>query len=299
MSSFVRRARQAAALGGLVLFSVGMSPLPRWGRTGHEIAGRAAAAELPADMPDFFRASERQLGWLNYEPDRWRDQRFRTMEQAFSFDHYIDGEIVPEEALEAVDRFTYLAMLQRAGLGNPARDAGLLPFRILELQARLTTGFRRWREESDTTTRRWIEERIINDAGVLGHYVADAGNPHHTTVHFNGWAQGWYNPEGFTLDRTFHARFESGFVDAHVRLDDVRPHVRPAQRLPDVRAGVMEHIGRAHAELGRLYRLEKQEAFGPETRSPAHKAFAVERLTDAASVLRSLWYTAWLDSGDV
>lgn len=297
MVSFPRRARHVLALGGLILMAGAMAPLPRWGRTGHEITGLAAAAELPADMPAFFRSSARRLGWLNYEPDRWRERTYRAMEQAFSFDHYIDGEVVPREALEAADRFTYLAMLQRAGLREPARDAGLLPFRILELQGRLTTGFRRWREEPDSTVRRWIEERIINDAGVLGHYVADAANPHHTTVHFNGWAEGWYNPEGFTTDRTFHARFESTFVDAHVTLEDVRPHILPAQHLDDVRAQVMDGIRRAHAELERLYRLEQQEAFGAETRSPAHTTFAIERLADAASVLRSLWYTAWVDSG--
>lgn len=299
MSSFPRRTRAVVAAAGLLALFAGASSMPRWGRTGHEITGLAAAAELPADMPAFFRDASRQLGWLNYEPDRWRERQFRAMEQGFSYDHYVDGEIVPRDAREAADRFTYLAMLQRAGLSSPARDAGLLPFRILELHGRLTTAFKRWREETDSTTRRWIEERIINDAGILGHYVADAANPHHTTVHFNGWAEGWHNPQGFTTERTFHARFESEFVDANVRLDDVRPLVRPAVRLEDVRAGVFDHIDRTHAELDRLYTLEKQEAFGPATRSPAHKAFAVERLAAGASALRSLWYTAWRDSGEL
>lgn len=277
---------------------VSATSLPRWGRAGHEIAGLAAVTSLPSEMPEFFRAAARQLGWLNYEPDRWREGRFREMDQGFQYDHYIDGEIIPTEALAAGDRFTYLGILQRAGLSQPARDAGILPFRILELQGRLTTAFKRWREEQDPVVRAWIEQRIINDAGVLGHYVADAANPHHTTVHFNGWADGWHNPNGYTTDRTFHGRFEGEFVGANVRIEDVRPHVGEARFLDDVREEVFAHIERAHRELERLYQLEQQERFSRTTTSPAHKAFAVERLADGARMLGSLWWTAWVRSGD-
>jgi hypothetical protein len=283
----------------LCMLITSAAALPRWGRSGHEIAGRAAAAELPAAMPEFFRSAGDRLGWLNYEPDRWRDRRFRPMEQAFSYDHYIDIEIVPAEALEAADRFTYLALLQRAGMTEAAREAGLLPFHILELYGRLVTAFKRWRDEQDPEVRRWIEERIINDAGILGHYVADSANPHHTTVHFNGWAEGWHNPHDYTSDRTFHARFEAVFVDANVRFEDVRPMVQPARQLDDVRAEVFAHLARVNGQVDRLYQLEKQEAFSEHTRSPEHKAFAIERLADGATLLRSLWWTAWNESGHI
>ena len=296
----MKRFRPARGLATPVLvLLLSAAILPRWGRVGHEITGRAAATQLPDSMPAFFRESAERLGWLNYEPDRWRDERFRPMEQAFSNDHYIDGEIIPADALAAADRFTYLAVLQRAGLSEPAREGGLLPFRILELHGRLTTGFKRWREETDPGVRRWIEERIINDAGVLGHYVADAANPHHTTVHFNGWAEGWHNPAGYTTDRTFHSRFESEFVSAHIRFEDVLPHVGEARMLTDVRAEVFAHIERAHDRLEKLYQLEKQERFAAETRSPEHRAFAIERLAEGATMLRSLWWTAWTMSGEI
>jgi hypothetical protein len=50
--------------------------------------------------------------------------------------------------------------------------------------------------------------------------------------------------------------------------------------------------------VGRLYDLEKLEAFGSMTRSPAHQAFAVERLGAGIELLRSLWWTAWVESGE-
>jgi hypothetical protein len=40
-----------------------------------------------------------------------------------------------------------------------------------------------WRAEKDSNKRKWIEQRIINDAGIPGHYVIDVANPHHTTIH--------------------------------------------------------------------------------------------------------------------
>jgi hypothetical protein len=47
-----------------------------------------------------------------------------------------------------------------------------------------------------------------------------------------------------------------------------------------------------------LYALEKTAPFGQDTNSAQHKAFAVERLSAGIELLRSLWWTAWLRSGD-
>ena len=269
---------------------------PFWGEHGHVMSGLAAATDLPADMPAFFRDSRERLGYLNYEPDRWRDAQMPEMNEALQYDHFIDLENVPAEALAARDRFTYLAILQRAGLREPQREGGLLPFRILELHERLLVEFRLWRTTTDAETRSWIEQRIIDDAGILGHYVSDGANPHHSTIHYNGWAQGAPNPDDYTTDRTFHGRFESRFVGAKVRLGDIMPHVRPPARIDDVRATDMAHIQTSNSLVPRLYQLEKIEPFGENTQSPQHKTFVVERLAAGVNLLRSLWYTAWLNS---
>jgi hypothetical protein len=268
----------------------------RWGRHGHEISGRAAATDLPADMPSFFRAARDQLAYLNYEPDRWRDQRYRAMQNGFAFDHYLDLELLPDGALDAQDRFEYLAALHAAGIENAAQAAGLLPFRIQELYERLLTQFRLWRRAENRTTRAWIEQRVINDAGILGHYVADGANPHHATVHYNGWAAGWPNPQGFPSDRTFHARFESVFVGARVTQADLTPYIRPPRLLDDVRAEVRAFLEASNAQVVRLYELDRERAFDADNTSPVHRAFAVERLAAGVDMLRALWWTAWVRS---
>jgi hypothetical protein len=271
----------------------------RWGFHGHEIAGRAAATDLPAELPEFFRTATDQLAYLNPEPDRWRGDGFRELNEAMRYDHYIDIEVIPDSVLEIGDRFQYLFALQRHGLSNPARDAGLLQYRIIELHQRLVVEWRLWRRETDAARRELIEQRIINDAGILGHYVTDGANPHHTSVHHNGWAEGYPNPRGFTTQPGFHSRFESRFVERHVRTEDLLPHMRSEPTaFTDARAEVLAYLRRSHGRLERLYELDQIEAWGAATTGIAHKEFAVERLAAGANMLRDLWWTAWVQSAE-
>jgi len=262
------------------------------------MAARVAVDALPLGMPGFFTAAADQLVYLDPEPDRWRSRTYREMDRAFSYDHYIDLENVPADALAAPDRFAYLRALYRAGVERPERDAGFLPFRIVEVYQRLVSGWSRWRRATDPSERKWIEARIVNDAGILGHYVTDAANPHHTTIHFNGWAAGAPNPEGYTTDRKFHGRFERDFVEAHVTEADVRARVtgRPAA-VTDVRAAVLAYIRASHDQVDTLYRLERDVGFDPA--GPTHsetRDFAAARLAAGADMLRTLWWAAWRQS---
>lgn len=291
----------ATILPALALGAGLAAAMPDWGARGHEAAARAAVTNLPAGLPAFFRASTDQLVYLNPEPDRWRDGASAAMDEAFKYDHYIDFEVIPPAALQAPDRFSFLQEIQRTtSLERPARDAGLLPYRILELYQRLVTGFRQWRTTDDSRRRDWIEQRIIQDAGVLGHYVTDGSNPQHTSVHHNGWAAGYPNPRGYTTERRFHSRFESRFVEAHITSADLVARIAAEpRRLEDVRTDVLSYLRASHAQLDRLYQLEQEQPFGRETSSPAHHEFAVQRLVAGAEMLRAMWWSAWLESASV
>lgn len=285
-----------------VALLVGWSPADdvlssRWGAKGHEMAARAAVDGLPSDMPEFFRSARTQMAYLNPEPDRWRNRDRAEMDQAFSYDHYLDLENVPEGALDAPDRYEYLKLLYEAGLEKPERDAGFLVFHMVELYQRLVTEWELW-SRSSVVDRRFIEQRILNDAGTLGHYVTDAAQPHHTTIHFNGWnassAQQVANPEGFTEERDFHGRFETGFVGANVNQEDVDSAMRSARTVRDPRAYILEHFIESNGEVEALYRLEKLHGFMPfETPHQDEIDFASERLAAGASALRDLWVAAW------
>jgi hypothetical protein len=270
-----------------------------WGAHGHQISGRAAALKLPAEMPKFFRRAVDQLSYLNPEPDRWRDRAEADLDPALSTgtfpDHFIDLEMVPEAALAAPDRYTFAAEMIKAGR-KPA-EAGFSPYRMLELFQRLRVEFRLWRAEKDGNKRRWIEQRIIDDAGILGHYVTDAANPHHTTIHHNGWIGD--NPKGYTVvtrERGFHYRFEGEYTQTHMQLPDVLPLIGPVRVIEQPRQEIWAFIRSSHAKVEELYELDKKEPFGEMTKSPEHKRFTAARLAAGAQMLRDLWWTAWVTS---
>jgi hypothetical protein len=272
-----------------------------WGPHGHEMSGRAAAMKLPEQMPKFFRKAADQLSYLNPEPDRWRDRAEsdldKALDSAYAPDHFLDLELVPPTAFDAVNRYEFTAELIKAG--RKPTTAGFAPFRILELFQSLRIQFRLWRAERDSNKRNWIEQRIINDAGVLGHYVSDAANPHHTTIHYNGWSGD--NPKGYTVftrepNQGIHYRFEELYVQTHIQLNDVLPLIGKERVIAKPREEIWNYLRSSNALVEQLYVLDKQEKFNAETKSPEHKKFATDRLAAGAQMLRDLWWTAWVTS---
>jgi hypothetical protein len=117
----------------------------------------------------------------------------------------------------------------------------------------------------------------------------------HVSIHYNGWGDG-PNPEGFVTTAGLHAKFESDFVDAHVREQDVAAALRPYR---DCGCSVQDHtqayLIATQAGLVRVYRFEKAGAFDAAT--PEAKAFTVGRLAEGAAMLRDLVTDAWRASG--
>lgn len=280
------------------------APVRGWGADGHAIAGRAAAMKLPNEMPKFFRKSVDQLSYLNPEPDRWRDRAEsnldRAMDAAAAPDHFLDLELVPPSATRALNRYDFVAEMIKAG--QPPTKAGFAPYRALELFQRIRVGFRLWRAETDGKKRKWIEQRILNDAGVLGHYVSDLANPHHTTIHFNGWSG--ENPNGYAVftrepNQGIHYRFEEEYVKTHIQLNDVLPLVGEGRVIDKPREEIWNYLRSSNKLVEPLYILDKQEKFNAATQSAEHKRFVSQRLAAGAQMLRDLWWTAWKTSEPV
>jgi hypothetical protein len=295
------RFRFAAVLAAVMVLALPIG-LFAWGEVGHRVIGEAAARRLPAAMPAFVRNAAKQLAYLNPEPDRWRDRTERTidpaMDGATSQDHFIDLELAPpavlDAALKAPDRHAYLDTLAAAHVKGT--QMGLLPFRILELSQLMRLEFRLWRAAPDSV-KPWIEARIINDAGILGHYVADGANPAHTTIHFNGWTG--ENPNQYATDRRFHARMEAEYVDTHITMNDVLARVDTAAKvLPDFRSAIIAYLKASNAQVERMYQVDKAHPFDAQTTATENKAFITDRLAAGAGMLRDIWWTAWVTSAE-
>ncbi len=267
-----------------------------WGSDGHRLIARLAVNNLPPDMPAFFTAAVSHLEFLNPEPDAWRDGEERKISTALALghdpDHIFKFELYSPDVLPP-DRYAFIENL--AQQEKSPRPVGLLPYRAMELFQRMRVSWRRWRAV-DARTRGFLESQIINDAGLLGHYIADASQPLHMSVNRNGWELS-ENPRGYTRDNTLHARFESEFVKAHVAERHVQPLVRPVKAVDDGLQEIYAHMRRSFDCVNELYELELELPFGPERAKVEAVGFAAARMADAVSTLRDLWYTAYVTSG--
>lgn len=247
-------------------------------------------------MPGFFHEAYARLVYLANDPDRWRGAG-RSADDENSPEHFLDYEYVADLELPR-GRHDFIALLYGSGRAREkllAPDtAGFIVWQIAETTETLTDQFRRWRSMTDGPDREQVEETIIFLAGTLGHYVADAANPHHATIHYNGWMG---DPSrGFRNDCEAHARFESVFVTNNLELEDVTPRVASPQGRPDAFAEAVALIRDSNAKVEELYALDARGAFDYPRGLPEGDAFAARRLALGASTLRDLWWSAWVRS---
>jgi hypothetical protein len=282
-----------------------------WGDKGHEMINRLAAEAMPSETPRFFRAAVERLAYLGPDPDRWSaadPSRVDALNAATRPDHFLDMEFVAGFSLPRT-RYDYMRALEANGVvtGDVKLETpGFLPYRIAELAQMLRRDWELWRvapakTRAEKERRRQIQENIIHVAGILGHYVADGSNPHHTTWHYNGWVEAREpNPEGFTTERGIHARFENDFVNQAVEIADVRPLVAPPRAVSDFFGDTLTYLRASHDHLRELYRLDKRNAFQVAPANTAANAegkrFAAERLAAGAAMLRDIWMEAMKDS---
>lgn len=309
--------RFLAPLAALALLAVPVA-VSAWGNTGHRLIGMAAVRGLPDELPAFLRTpgAAAEVGELAREPDRWKgagQPHDRERDTAHFVDMLDDGRVMVPTG-PSIDALPNLKSEFDAALiaaGSDVNDAGYLPYAIMDGFQQLTRDFATWRvlnaaeaRETDPGKRAWYREDrlrrealILRDMGVLGHYVGDGSQPHHTTIHYNGWNRDTPNPEGFTTSRQTHATFEGAFTARVARLDTIEAAMTaPDLNAFDLRRRVPAYLKATLAEVTPFYRLEKSGGF-VET-DPRGAAFVTARLAAGASELRDLTILAWRASAD-
>jgi hypothetical protein len=287
-------------------------PALAWGGSGHRMIGQAAARALPAELPAFLhkRSVPDDIGELSREPDRIKGAG-KQSDDDHSPGHFLDldddGKVLGGPPLVALpaNRALYEKALQ--GAGTDSWKAGYLPYSIIETWQRLKLDFAVWRiatagaqTSHDHRQRAWLkadarrrEALVLEDIGLLSHFVGDGSQPLHVTLHYNGWGD-YPNPDGFTTDKV-HAPFESDFVAAHVSEPEIEAKLSAfhdcACPIEQRTAGYLAATG---AQMRPFYSLWKDGGF-KDGDSRGHD-FAVERIAAGASELRDLVVLAWSGS---
>ena len=165
----------------------------------------------------------------------------------------------------------------------------------MRLYRRQKAGDATFREYPDP---QYTERDIAFLTGWLGHYIGDGAQPLHGTVNGNGWILP--NPNGYTTTNGMngiHVRFETTYLDLiGVTPADVRPLLTSATHVADPFSAVLAHIDRAASHAEQVYQLDKQGAL-TDKNNPEARQLVMTQLAAAASLLRDLVYTAWVNSG--
>lgn len=305
-----------AALAG-VLASAG--PAFAWGAVGHRIVNNVAVRSLPDSIPSFVRSVDAiaEITALGPEADRLKGAG-RTWDGDLDPGHFLDVDdagtvagVLPLAKLPPTRQQFDTAIRNSHSPGLKQSDeysVGYVPYSIVEGYQQVARDFAIWRVDAYGERqaaspadraffgidRKLREALTLRDIGYFGHFVADASQPLHITVHYNGWGD-YPNPNDYTQSKAIHAKFESTFVEKHesadVVLARVGPYIPPTE---PIMARVVAYLAATNAHVADVYKLEAAGAF--DTATPQAIAFTADRLAAGGTMLRDLIVDAWADS---
>jgi len=297
-----------------------------WDYEGHRVVNQLALASLPANFPAFVKTAEarERVAFLAGEADRWRKSPDLPLKHCTEPDHYIDLEELAVYGLKPdmlpVFRYDFvaqLALVRRAhpeSFPTPSGDVahtrelvGLLPWAMAENYGKLKSGFSYLKtfEENGGTAEEIAnaQQNILYVMGVMGHYVGDASQPLHTTIHHHGWVH--ENPHHYSTSGGFHSWIDGGFFNkiGGANLKELQSKLRPAQVVQmNGRAAKPEKMFQAgmnfiieqNKQVEPLYQLEKDgKLSGDAEKGMEGKAFLEGQLVKAGQMLGDIWYAAW------
>jgi hypothetical protein len=284
-----------------------------WGAMGHREIGFVAIKALPNDLPAFLRtdASAVTVGELSREPDRWRDAG-KIHDTDRDPGHFVnlddEGHVFHGPAIDQLPptRELYDQAIRADGAYDMTK-VGWLPYSIVDTWQQVTKDFSYWRVDTaaietakNPEQKAWFEhdraEReklILRDIGEMSHYVGDASQPMHVTIHYNGWGP-FPNPDGFTTEK-IHSPLEGIYVHQNVKPDMVAAKLSPYTACEGpIMPCVVAYLSATRDQVVPLYRLQKDGGFAPGDRRGV--AFMTERLAAGSSKLRDMIVDAWKTS---
>jgi hypothetical protein len=312
--------RGSAALILLPLLLASQQEALAWGATGHRMISRLAIENLADELPAFLRTPEAAelVGELGREPDRSRGTG-NSHDHDLDPGHYVNlsddfavAGILPLDTLPATREDYDTALRAKAfDKGFNEFKVGFLPYSIVDGWQQLQKDFGYWRADvagerlaASTADVDWFardrrlhELTILRDLGYWSHFVADASQPQHVSIHYDEWGA-YPNPRAFAAAKGFHAAFEGAYVAKFVHADDINRKLKPPRTWDStIQIRTLAYMRETHSRVLPLFELEKAGGFS--TNTAAGRDFAAERLAAAVSELRDLILAAWRTSVDV
>ncbi len=263
-----------------------------WGFFAHRKINEMAIFGLPPEMTPFYKHYLSYLAEAAVNPDR---RRYVSVIEATR--HYIDLDHFPDTCQRQMPKYWSQAVAQFSL--DTLQSRGVIPWHVYLVQNRLRQAFM----DQDART-------ILRLSADLGHYVADAHVPLHTTANYNGQLTGQVG---------IHALWESRIPELF--YSDYLLWTGSATYVPDVQEDIWQVVYASHAAVDSVLTLEKQlsqtfpknkqytvTARGGRMVSTYSRAYAAayqralngmvaRRLRASIRTVRNYWYTSWVEAG--
>nr|WP_204281902.1 zinc dependent phospholipase C family protein [Pontibacter burrus] len=263
-----------------------------WGFYAHQRINRLAVFSLPPEMVGFYKKHIRYITENAVNPDK---RRYAVEGEAPR--HYIDLDMYGDSALHKMPRLWQQAVEKYSE--DTLLAYGIVPWHINFMKYQLTQAFK----ERNL-------DKILRLSADIGHYIADACVPLHTTSNYNGQLTG---------QRGIHAFWESRLPELF--SDNYDFFVGQANYVTNPQLRAWDLVASAHTALDSVLHFERQltSEFDEEkkysfelrnnlTTRVYSRAFSeaysrklngqVERqMRLAIHTVASFWYTAWVDAG--
>jgi hypothetical protein len=267
--------------------ALALSILPRvelaaWGSTGHRFIMDHAIDQLPPELKPFFDKFRATLVERSIDPDTYRTVGFLDEPPR----HFMD--------MDSYGRFPfadlphdYNAAVAKFGADFVIKN-GTLPWRTEEMYGRLRDAFKQ------LAANEWSRDNIKLFSAVLSHYVADAYQPLHACVNYDGKLT---NQEGI------HARFESELFDRY--QSKLHIGAAPLTPIPNAREFIFATLADSFQNVEPVLAADREAIQGLTLYDDEYFArmwakagpIMQKRVAGAVTAVASIITQAWIDAG--
>ena len=273
---------------------LGIHPLlavkPLWGFYAHKKINRLAVFTLPHPLVNFYKRHLSKLEDLAVLPDQRRYSLDAEASRHYiDLDRYAIGQIKNTTWEQAINKFHPDSLTKH----------GIVPWHIAIMYKRLVYAF----SARDSL-------HIIQISAEIGHYIADAHVPLHTTSNYDGQK---------TNQIGIHAFWESRIPE--LLQDDISSWMHVAVYLPNIQESAWNWVLASHEHVETLLHAEKMlsqqtkdahkyqfNQKGKVLQKEYSKAYSLayhkrlngmieNRFQEAVQSLGNVLYSAWLDAG--
>jgi hypothetical protein len=266
-----------------------------WGFLAHKTIHQLAVYSLPKKLQIFFFKNADYMIYNSVRPDvRRKDDPSEATKHFIDIDAPVFGqnpfETMPKTWEEASKKYSV----------DTLKKYGTVPWEIMKLQEKLTNAFRNK-----------LKDSILYYSADLGHYIADAHVPLHTTINYDG---------KLSNQRGLHSLWESTVPEMHIESYYLYQNYK-AKYVKDPLAVVWEKLKESNAMLPKVLadeikasegftderKFKRSERFGQVRKNYTGdfaKAYALQlestvnqRMLDATKTVTDFWFTAWVDAG--